>query len=101
MIWCPRKAALDTVVPLILLLVLAGKAGNIHAAGKLVADFESKSGERVKVFQEMKKYGVDLILTKSSSEPGTKKETRRVRNAFGVVLDGPSAIFMCSIENGH
>jgi hypothetical protein len=86
---------------LIVLLVLLGTVESIYAAGKQVADFKSRSGERVSVIQETKKYGLDLIITKFGIEPGTKKETRRVRNAFGVVLDKPSAIFLCWIANGH
>ena len=86
---------------LILLLILSGTAAGIHAAGKLVADFRSRGGERVTVIQEMKEYGLDLIFTKSGADPGGKKETRRVRNAFGVVLDRPSVVFLCWIANGH
>lgn len=95
------KSGQATTRLLILLLILLGKVGNIYASEKLVADFKSKSREQVRVFQEMKKYGLDLIITKSSAEPGIKKETRRVRNVFGVVLDNPSTIFMCWIANGH
>jgi len=95
------KSEQATMRLLILLLILLGKAGNIYASEKLVADFKSKSRERVSVFQENKKYGLDLIVTKRGVEPGKKKETKRVRNVFGVVLDDPSIILMCWIANGQ
>jgi hypothetical protein len=87
---------------LLLLAVLSATAETLYAAGKLVADFKSKSGEHITVSQEMKEYGLDLIITKPGVGTGSKKETRRrVRNAFGVVLEKPSAIFVCWIANGH
>lgn len=85
---------------LILLLILLGKVVDIYASEKLVADFESKNREHITIFQKEREYGLDLIITKHSVEPGKKKEIRRVPNVFGVVLDNPSTIFMCWIANG-
>lgn len=86
---------------LIILFVILGSVGDVYASEKLVAEFKSKSQERVTIIQKETGYGLDLIISKFDVTSNIKMATKKVPNAFGIVLDKPSTIFMCWIANGE
>lgn len=84
---------------LILSTVLLGGA-TVSASEMVVADFKSADRERIIVSQRTKEYGLDLVIVKHDGKHSKKEKVKTVRNAFGVVLNHPSTILLCSIQNG-
>ncbi len=84
----------------ICLIFLFWSVGSAFAEEKLVAKFKSVKNEQIEIVQKGKGYGLDLLIKRSDLGSGEIK-TKKVRNAFGVVLDGSANIFMCWIANGH